>query len=643
MCEASAAQSIEPELDAPLSQDEKRRKIVLTSDVGESLANMLEGFLTMNTADLFSDPKAREAAEGYASALKLSLEEAKEAEAAAATQLTVDAAWQRNLQFAIGLQRVIFGSVTTTEVALANVTAAKFRKNLKGIMLTRPPALLGRLPITGMRFKELVVPLASDYRVQVSIAEWGDRVDMTLTDEGVPIEGNDMVDAVIPAGCVRKRYSYKYGTVGVAVLTDGIRDAQQIYSVACPADQQPYRISFTLVAPSSITRVVGPGVDPTVTMLWSKAVPADARALAFASGVLSGGVQGPNNLVRLSQGISAAPDAVEQSQLLMLMLAHFMNRIILRYMGEQSRGGAFVIHAGAPLVHPRGDAVSVNGPGYKMWGGVSWQGRTKIEYTEWLHAFGDVPQLNFVFNRKAEVLNAKMANAIFLLSRGFPALVVGTQAAAAPAGLGNGIAAMKPWLSNWEMEGADRVNVIIKREDLTQVEALTFPIGDPPNVGNANAYPIALGTGLTPAVDDVPTEADFETLIVNHVAQLGLMEQFVRCWEMMYTIAAGKGGPVFGTGGLNVNEAALAAEHAARMGLNEIIEGTQQQHLLDATVHQVAHATSSSSSSEVRCASTVLSSTSDTQTIGTSDCKHSGRCCSNKCSREASTCTCNQG
>ena len=246
--------SIEPELDAPLSQEEKRRKIVLTSDVGESLANMLEGFLTMNTADLFSDPLAREAAEGYASALKLSLEEAKEAEAAAATQLTVDAALQRNLRFAIGLQRVIFGSVTTTEVALANVTATKFRKNLKGIMLTRPPALLGRLPITGMRFKELVVPLASDYRVQVSIAEWGDRVDMTLTDEGVPIEGNDMVDAVIPAGCVRKRYSYKYGTVGVAILTDGIRDAQQIYSIACPANQQPYRISFTLVAPSSITR-----------------------------------------------------------------------------------------------------------------------------------------------------------------------------------------------------------------------------------------------------------------------------------------------------------------------------------------------------------------------------------------------------
>ena len=121
-------------------------------------------------------------------------------------------------------------------------------------------------------------------------------------------------------------------------------------------------IDFTLVAPSSITKVVE--VDPTVAMMFNKAVPADARALTFASGILSGGVTGPNNLVRLAQGISAAPDGVEQSAdvdvvpLLqpphqpvhaLMMLCHYFNRLINRYMGEQTGAALNGIHGPSPL------------------------------------------------------------------------------------------------------------------------------------------------------------------------------------------------------------------------------------------------------------------------------------------------------
>ena len=161
----------------------------------------------------------------------------------------------------------------------------------------------------------------------------------------------------------------------------------------------------------------------------------------------------------------------------------------------------------------------------------------------------------------------RYANAIFLASRGFPAVIQGTAAAAPPAGRGNGVQGLKPWISNYEMEGVDRVNIIIKREDVTQAEATNFPIGDPANLGLAGAYVIGLPMTLNPGYDGLPTESDFETLIVNHVGQLGLMEQFMRCMEMMFTCATGKGGAAFGTGGFQLDEQRQSAELGVRTGM----------------------------------------------------------------------------
>ena len=42
----------------------------------------------------------------------------------------------------------------------------------------------------------------------------------------------------------------------------------------------------------------------------------------------------------------------------------------------------------------------------------------------------------------------------------------------------------------------------------------------------------------------------------------------MRCLEMVYTIATGKGGPVFGTGGVGTTEMCNAADHSSRVGFN---------------------------------------------------------------------------
>ena len=54
---------------------------------------------------------------------------------------------------------------------------------------------------------------------------------------------------------------------------------------------------------------------------------------------------------------------------------------------------------------------------------------------------------------------------------------------------------------------------------------MAWPIGDPSNLGVPGAYVNGVdGMGLNPALNDLPTLDDFETLIVNHVGQLGLID-----------------------------------------------------------------------------------------------------------------------
>ena len=166
------------------------------------------------------------------------------------------------------------------------------RAGLKRVLYGRPPAIFGRIPVRGARISNLVIPMSMDYRVSMSVAEWGDNVRLTIDDTFIELPGENVTSGCVPLGVVMKKYSYKYGSKGVAIALDGIRDGVVLYQLAVPAAQVGHHISFTLVAPSAITRVVN--VDPTVLMVWSKSVPADARSIAFASGVSSGGVTGPN-------------------------------------------------------------------------------------------------------------------------------------------------------------------------------------------------------------------------------------------------------------------------------------------------------------------------------------------------------------
>ena len=55
---------------------------------------------------------------------------------------------------------------------------------------------------------------------------------MTMCAEEIAIDGNTVYNAIVQGGCVVKKYSYKYGTVSIAVLLDGVRDGHQVYCLA---------------------------------------------------------------------------------------------------------------------------------------------------------------------------------------------------------------------------------------------------------------------------------------------------------------------------------------------------------------------------------------------------------------------------
>eukprot|EP00971_Amphidinium_carterae_P284594 5650357-Amphidinium_carterae.1 len=161
-------------------------------------------------------------------------------------------------------------------------------------MLLRPPALLGRLPCVGGFLTKLVVPLTSDFRVQCGAAEWEGDVELTGNDRRIGLR-EGVSTAVIPAGRVLKTLRRKYGTSQTGTLLDGYESGY------CNAE-----------------RAVG--IDPTVALVYTKGVPPDARGLAFASRVMSGGVTGPNSLVRLIQSSAAAPEILDLTRILMIAL-----------------------------------------------------------------------------------------------------------------------------------------------------------------------------------------------------------------------------------------------------------------------------------------------------------------------------------
>ena len=81
------------------------------------------------------------------------------------------------------------------------------------------------------------------------------------------------------------------------------------------------------------------GEDPNLRALYQAGVPPDGRFIAMASGVISGGTTGPNQVVNLAQGLSVVPQHVEHSPFARVCIA---DAVILDYMstGTWFQGGA---------------------------------------------------------------------------------------------------------------------------------------------------------------------------------------------------------------------------------------------------------------------------------------------------------------
>ena len=92
----------------------------------------------------------------------------------------------------------------------------------------------------------------------------------------IQLEQRTLVASHMPGGMAVKITNVKFGRSMSARLPDGYR-----------SQQKAPRLS---------------------SLIFSRAIPADSRELAYASGMLSGGVTGPNQLVTLAQGIAAAPE-----------------------------------------------------------------------------------------------------------------------------------------------------------------------------------------------------------------------------------------------------------------------------------------------------------------------------------------------
>ena len=110
---------------------------------------------------------------------------------------------------------MLYGAVSSQSPPAVAEIAAKFRAMLKNILIPRPPALFSRLPVTGVRVKQLIIPLASDWRVRLPLDECGTACSFYLTNTTIVLDGEQMMDARLPAGAVAKPSSYKYGTINV--------------------------------------------------------------------------------------------------------------------------------------------------------------------------------------------------------------------------------------------------------------------------------------------------------------------------------------------------------------------------------------------------------------------------------------------
>lgn len=105
---------------------------------------------------------------------------------------------------------------------------------------------------------------------------------------------------------MRKELPYKFGRKTMANVSDGTSRLAVYYVLLVYIDHASWEIRFSITEPGSQETISGR--DPNLLALYQAGAPPDGRFLAMASGIVSGGTTGPNQIVNLVQGLTPIPD-----------------------------------------------------------------------------------------------------------------------------------------------------------------------------------------------------------------------------------------------------------------------------------------------------------------------------------------------
>ena len=85
----------------------------------------------------------------------------------------------------------------------------------------------------------------------------------------------------------------------------------------------------------------------------------------MASGVVSGGVTGPNQLVNLMQGLSSIPMHLQQQQLIIFMLFKMVSAKLRDFTRSHFGQAGWALQGGFASVAPGEDTAQQNDPGVR--------------------------------------------------------------------------------------------------------------------------------------------------------------------------------------------------------------------------------------------------------------------------------------
>ena len=392
----------------------------LAAEVGEGSADILSKFLAEGSAGML-EGEQRTKAEVYIAAIREAHETLKEMEAEDASRMDFNEALKRQAAVYVdGIRESFSGTMKDTMLGEVKTSTKAFVNKMLTIAMPRPPAVAGRLPVTGQLSTSIRIPLRTDYRMTMGQDEWsGDtagRLHLSAYDEGFTT--GHSYQGLIPGGCLRKELPFKYGRKTLANVSDGTSRLAVYYVMLVYIDHGSWELRFTITEPGA--QEVVAGRDPNLLALYQAGVPPHGRFLAMASGIVSGGTTGPNQIVNLVQGLTPIPDHIEQSQLLVFALFKLIDAMLLQYLRVHFGTPPAIVGPVANWPHAGEDAANIAGAGYKFFGGTTWADHTRTSLLNWWKENSEQPQWFLIYNRLTELDSVEQRRLLHELCHNFP-------------------------------------------------------------------------------------------------------------------------------------------------------------------------------------------------------------------------------